>query len=69
MSKFGVETTKKCRNDRVSKGPGVETTGYPNRDLGNLGLTTIGDKARLRAAGERNSATGKTCWILFVYGK
>ena len=40
-----------------------------NRDLDNLGLTTIGDKARFRAAIERISATGKTCWILFVYCK
>ena len=40
-----------------------------NRDLDNLGLTTIGDNARFRAAVERNSATGRTCWILFVYCK
>ena len=30
MTKFRVETTKKCRNGRVSKRPGVETTGYPS---------------------------------------
>ena len=28
MTIFGVETTKKCRNDWVLKGPGVEMTGY-----------------------------------------
>ena len=28
MTKFGVETTKKCRNDQVLKESGVETTGY-----------------------------------------
>ena len=63
MTKFRVEMTKKCRNDRVSKRPGVETTGYPSLKKNILIPHLFEDIISTCCALYESDGVRKECWI------